>query len=54
MTVESPCVKLCQLDTNKVCVGCKRTAEEITVWTKITDAERQKILENIKARLAQW
>jgi predicted Fe-S protein YdhL (DUF1289 family) len=53
MNVESPCVKICQLDTNMVCIGCKRTAEEISVWTIITDVERKHILENIKARLAQ-
>jgi predicted Fe-S protein YdhL (DUF1289 family) len=25
----SPCVGLCKLDENKVCIGCNRTIEEI-------------------------
>jgi len=25
----SPCVGLCKLDENKVCIGCNRTIEQI-------------------------
>lgn len=53
MSVESPCIKICKLDANMICVGCRRTVEEITDWYRLTDAEKQRILENINARLAQ-
>jgi predicted Fe-S protein YdhL (DUF1289 family) len=29
---QSPCVSVCALDENDVCLGCFRTAEEITDW----------------------
>ena len=44
----SPCVKICRLEGN-VCVGCKRTVEEIANWSKMSDDEKHKI----NARLAQ-
>ncbi len=50
MTVESPCIGLCRLDENRVCVGCKRTDTEIGSWMYATDKEKLKILENIKQR----
>jgi|TARA_R110002096_G_scaffold359739_2_gene552640 predicted Fe-S protein YdhL (DUF1289 family) len=27
--LESPCINVCKLDDNLVCIGCKRTIEEI-------------------------
>jgi uncharacterized protein len=41
--VKSPCILVCKLE-NDVCVGCKRTKEEITMWTKYTDEEKQNVL----------
>tara|TARA_R110000772_G_scaffold234475_1_gene346049 strand:- start:275 stop:397 length:123 start_codon:yes stop_codon:yes gene_type:complete len=29
MINKSPCIGICQLDENKICLGCKRTIEEI-------------------------
>jgi len=26
---KTPCIKVCKLDNNNVCIGCKRTIEEI-------------------------
>jgi predicted Fe-S protein YdhL (DUF1289 family) len=30
--VQSPCIGICQLDVHKVCIGCRRTLAEITIW----------------------
>jgi predicted Fe-S protein YdhL (DUF1289 family) len=30
--VDSPCIGVCSLNKNKVCVGCWRTLEEIEVY----------------------
>ena len=39
------------LDTQrKYCVGCFRTVEEITVWTKLTFKEKERIIEECKTR----
>ena len=50
--IESPCVKLCVLDAAAdICRGCGRTLSEIERWTKLTDAERRKIIDELPARL---
>ena len=43
-TVPSPCISVCLLDTNDVCVGCYRTADEITEWMTCDDAQKEEIL----------
>ena len=35
---ESPCVSVCLLDDEDICVGCYRSADEITDWF-MADAE---------------
>lgn len=51
--IESPCIKICRLDVNKICIGCKRTGEEIAEWSKLSDTQKQQVLDRINARLAQ-
>ncbi len=36
----SPCVRLCALNDDEVCVGCGRTLNDIKAWTKMTEPER--------------
>ena len=45
--VASPCIRVCTLDHDNVCIGCRRTIDEITRWTRMTDAERTAIRERI-------
>ncbi|MEM8984655.1 MAG: DUF1289 domain-containing protein [Pseudomonadota bacterium] len=45
----SPCVRICTLDDNNICLGCGRTLDEITSWSRLSTAERQRIM----ARLAE-
>ena len=42
--IESPCVSICRLDENEVCVGCFRTAREIGEWLSYSDEKRSEIL----------
>ena len=44
MKVLSPCINICKLNSDNMCVGCYRTIEEIASWTKLSDAEKIKIL----------
>ena len=48
--IASPCIAICALDENDVCVGCYRTAEEITRWTQADNIERHSINESAAAR----
>ena len=45
--MESPCIKICKL-IDSVCVGCYRTSDEITNWTKYTNKERKEVIKKIE------
>jgi len=40
----SPCVSICALDEQDICIGCQRTVEEITRWGRMDNAERRVVL----------
>ena len=49
--VRSPCAKICAIDHNVgFCIGCKRTIEEITSWTNLSDVKKKKILLKLQDR----
>jgi uncharacterized protein len=50
MIIPSPCIDVCQLDVNGVCVGCFRTLDEIARWLQIPDDERLKVLATLDDR----
>lgn len=50
MTVESPCRNLCTLDrATRTCIACLRTLEEIGGWSRMSDAEKRRVLDRIAA-----
>ncbi|MBZ2168211.1 MULTISPECIES: DUF1289 domain-containing protein [Marinobacter] len=48
--VRSPCVSVCALDENDVCIGCQRTGDEILRWTQMTNEERRDVLREVAIR----
>lgn len=42
--IASPCISICALDAEDVCVGCYRSAQEITRWSVADNTERRQIL----------
>jgi hypothetical protein len=48
--VPSPCVDICQLDAQGLCLGCRRTINEIAEWSRASDARRLEILNALKTR----
>jgi predicted Fe-S protein YdhL (DUF1289 family) len=48
--VASPCVDVCRLDNQGLCIGCRRTLGEIAEWSQASDARRLEILGALKAR----
>jgi predicted Fe-S protein YdhL (DUF1289 family) len=42
--VASPCVDICALDDKDVCMGCYRTANEITHWSDLSNTEKREVL----------
>jgi predicted Fe-S protein YdhL (DUF1289 family) len=50
--VPSPCVDICRLDAQGLCVGCRRTIDEIAEWPRASDARRREILRELELRAA--
>lgn len=49
--VQSPCVKLCVVHPEeRICVGCYRSIDEISAWSRLTPDERRTILAELPAR----
>lgn len=48
MNIKSPCVSKCLLKNN-ICIGCKRTMEEIGKWITYSDKQKLKIINRIKS-----
>jgi predicted Fe-S protein YdhL (DUF1289 family) len=42
--VASPCVHVCALDDQDLCIGCQRSVAEITRWGLMDNAERRQVL----------
>ncbi len=47
---ESPCVSICALDDKDICMGCYRSAEEITDWFMASAEEKRRILKRSQER----
>ncbi|MEQ1638332.1 MAG: DUF1289 domain-containing protein [Methylococcales bacterium] len=48
--VNSPCINICCLNEQDVCLGCWRSLDEIKNWRQVDDATRQDFLSNAKQR----
>lgn len=52
-SVASPCTDVCKLDADTgLCRGCWRSRDEIAQWPRMTDGERQALLDTLQARRA--
>lgn len=49
--IDSPCVKLCVIHPEaRLCVGCLRTIDEITSWSRLSADTRAEIMAELPAR----
>ena len=46
----SPCVKVCSLDANGLCIGCLRTGDEIARWMAMSAGEQWQLLAQLAER----
>lgn len=46
----SPCVLICTLDSNKVCIGCGRSVEQISRWALMSSEEQWAVIDQLAAR----
>jgi len=49
--VESPCVKICVVHPEtRLCIGCRRSVDEIARWSRMTPDERREVLSALPGR----
>ncbi|MGL5010215.1 MAG: DUF1289 domain-containing protein [Paracoccaceae bacterium] len=49
--VQSPCVKLCVVHPEaRICIGCYRTIDEISSWSRLTHEARADLMAELPAR----
>jgi len=46
----SPCVNICTLDEENVCMGCLRRLEEIIAWGTMSGEEQWALVEDLQRR----
>lgn len=48
--IPSPCVSICSLDDNDICIGCQRSGDEIINWGKMDNQQRLEVLRKAAQR----
>ena len=52
--VQSPCIKICVIHPEaRLCTGCLRSIDEITVWSRLSNDARQAIVDDLPTRQGQ-
>ncbi|MGO1119843.1 DUF1289 domain-containing protein [Rhodovibrionaceae bacterium A322] len=52
-TIPSPCISVCQMDTNRdYCIGCYRTIPEIRDWMIMSKEQKESVLTAAQDRRA--
>ena len=52
--IQSPCVRICVIHPEaRLCTGCLRSIDEITRWSKMTNAERSAVIAELPGRTGQ-
>ena len=46
----SPCVLICTLDDGRTCIGCGRTALQISRWALMTPDEQWSVVDQLAQR----
>jgi uncharacterized protein len=49
----SPCMNVCVLDAGKVCIGCRRTLDEIARWGRMSVREQWQVVARLELERQQ-
>jgi len=49
--VRSPCVAVCTLNTEDICIGCGRSRDEITDWARLSAEEKRAVNSRAEQRM---
>lgn len=48
--ISSPCVNICCLDDEDICLGCYRSSDEICQWGSMDSEARKEVLKKVAER----
>lgn len=48
--IQSPCMSLCCLDDQDICIGCHRSVKEITGWSRMDHQQKKATMLKVMAR----
>ncbi|MGK0272197.1 MAG: putative Fe-S protein YdhL (DUF1289 family) [Cocleimonas sp.] len=48
--VSSPCINLCELNDESICVGCYRSIDEIINWLSLSSYDQLFVIEQANSR----
>jgi predicted Fe-S protein YdhL (DUF1289 family) len=49
--IDSPCNDICTIDPESgLCVGCRRSTQEIANWLNYSDKQKKRVLKELKSR----
>lgn len=49
--IKTPCIKVCVVDGESgLCLGCFRRLNEVAGWARLSDAERERIMQELPDR----
>jgi len=51
--VKSPCVNICLLNEEDICVGCYRSGREISLWGGMNKASQLAVMKKVREREAK-
>lgn len=49
-TVKSPCISVCALNDDGVCIGCWRSVDEIAAWSSLDDERKREVIRAAQRR----
>lgn len=48
--VPSPCISVCRMDAQGLCIGCARTLDEIAAWSTMSDVAKRAVWQQLALR----
>jgi uncharacterized protein len=49
--IRTPCIKVCVVDEDSgLCLGCFRDLQEIAAWSRLSEAERERLMSELPGR----
>ncbi|EAQ66990.1 hypothetical protein MED121_13720 [Marinomonas sp. MED121] len=48
--IKSPCMSLCCLDEQDICIGCHRSVKEITGWSRMDHQAKKETMQKVAER----